>query len=141
MIPHKPFRTILLALIIASTAVTQTVYAQNAQFKIGVVNLKSIFDEYDEQKEKYKELTQEAIEADFSKYKAAVQQSQEEIDRKEKRLFELIITEIQTAVEEVGAKENYHMIFDGGKNKNNNLLYFSTTLNMTQKVIVHLNTK
>lgn len=178
MLVHNTLRAISISMIIALSAFPAIAQAQDGQYKIGVVNLKVVFDEFDKQKSKYDELKserdtlqkpidelsaritadkakfedessklsadekkalQDKIEADFSKYKAAVQQSQEEIDRKEKRIFEEIITDIQIAVEEVGAKENYHLVFDGGKNRNNNLLYYSTTLNMTQKVIDHLN--
>ena len=178
MIPHTHIRKFSLFIILLATSFSYSVHAQGSQFKIGVVNMKNVFDEYDKQKEKYKELQieveklqepinqlsdkitenkkkyedkssglsdserkelQDRIETDFSRYKADVQQSQEEVDRKEKRIFEEVIADIQVAVEEVGAKENYHLIFDGGKNRNNNLLYYSTTLNMTQKVIDHLN--
>lgn len=161
---------------VSSTAVAQ---GDGSQYKIGVVDLKIVFDNYDKQKAMYETLTKDRdklqapitalsdqitkdkaryeaesetmsaearstlkdkIESDFSKYKADVQQSQEEIDRKEKRIFEEVIVDIQKGVEEVGSKENYHLVFDGSKNRNNNLLYSSTTLNMTQKVIDHLNT-
>ena len=153
---------------------------QKAQFKIGVVELKQVFDEYDRQKKLYKELKaerdklqipidaltkkieanktryedktnplpeaerialKETIETDYSEYQLKIKQSQEKIDRREKTIFIEIIAEIQNSVEEVGLNENYHLIFDGGKSRTNNLLYYSTTLNMTQKVIEHLNSK
>jgi len=180
MIPRTLIRKFTLVAVIAAASLPSNSPAQNAQFKIGVVNLEIIFDQYQKQKEQYEILKveveklqgpidelsekitkdkecfedetsgmtddernklQDDIEADFSKYKAAIQQSQEEIDRREKRIFEEIIGDIQTAVEEVGVRENYHLIFDGGKTRNNNLLYFSTTLNMTQKIIDHLNSE
>lgn len=169
----------LLFLLACTVMFAPSVGAQEAsQFKIGVVDLKIVFDNYGEQKKRYEELSterdklqkpitelsdqitkdkeryeeespgmseadrktmQDRIQSDFSRYKAEVQQSQEEIDRREKRIFEDLIVNIQKAVEEVGSIENYHLVFDGSKNRNNNLLYYSTTLNMTQKVIDHLN--
>ena len=177
------FTNYLLHLIVFAVVVgaTSAAVAQDggSQYKIGVVDLKAVFDNYDKQKAMYETLTKDRdklqapitalsdqitkdkeryeaesetmseearstlkdkIESDFSKYKADVQQSQEEIDRKEKRIFEEVIVDIQKGVEEVGSKENYHLVFDGSKNRTNNLLYSSTTLNMTQKVIDHLNT-
>lgn len=178
MISNTNIRNVSLLIILLATSFAYSVHAQGSQFKIGVVNMKSVFDEYDKQKIKYKELQveveklqtpinklsdtitenkkkyedkssglsdeersvlQDQIETDFSKYKSDVKLSQEKVDREEKKIFEEVISDIQVAVEEVGAKENYHLIFDGGKNRNNNLLYYSTTLNMTQKVIDHLN--
>jgi outer membrane protein len=151
-----------------------------AQHKIGVVNLKDVFDNYDKQKESYENLKverdkaqkpidelsakitadkqryeseastmpeeerrklKEKIESDFSMYQAEFQRLQKDIDRKEKNMLEGLFDNIQKAIEEVGAQENYHMIFEGGKNTRNGLLYYSTTLNMTQKVIDHLNAK
>lgn len=180
MIPRTLIRYFSLIVVIAVASIPTIALAQNSQYKIGVVNLKIVFDEYDKQKEQYEVLKvevdklqkpiddlseritkdketfddetvnltdekrnklQDSIEADLSKYKAAIQQSQEEVDRREKRIFDEIIGDIQIAVEEVGALGNYHLVFDSSKNRNNNLLYFSTTLNMTQKVIDHLNNK
>lgn len=180
MIPPALLPKVTLFAIIALACISSNAPAQNSQFKIGVVDLRKVFDEYTKQKEKYEELVvekdklqkpidelsakitedrkrykdeasdladterlllQDEIESQEAKYMAALQQSQAEIDRKEKRIFEEILRDIQMAVEEVGARENYHLIFDGGKNRNNNLLYYSTTLNMTRKVIDHLNNK
>jgi outer membrane protein len=154
--------------------------AQEGQYKIGVVDVKEVFDEYDKQIKEYKalevekerlqkpitELTKKIeknqerlkdeslnlseeeretiegeIELDYSRYRSSFQQSQEEMDLVEKKVFDALVADIQTAVEEVGAKENYHMVFDGSKTRNNGLLYFSTTLNMTRKIIDHLNKK
>jgi len=177
---HTPI--FLIAIIIAiSVILSPNAIAQSSgQHKIGVVNLKEVFDNYDEQKKSYENLKterdkaqkpiddlstkitsdkeryesgadsmaederrklKEKIESDFSKYQAEFQRLQKDIDRKEKNMLEGLFANIQEAIEEVGAKENYHMIFEGGKNTRNGLLYFSTTLNMTQKVIDHLNAK
>lgn len=168
------------AMLIVALAATGTARAQDATFRIGVVDLEAVFENYDKQKERYAELVKEKdklqaplskladeieankkryndeqekmseadrnalrdkVESDYSTYKAEMQRSQEEIDRQEKRIVEELIKDIQIAVEEVGAKEKYHLIFDGAKNAKNNLLYYDTTMNMTSKVVAHLNTK
>ena len=176
------FRTIAALTILAAIALPGVAQAQDSQFKIGVVDLKKVFDQYDKQKQLYIDLKterdtlqkpidelsksieanktkydkgkedksiseadlvvlKEKIEADYSEYQLKIRQSQEKIDRREKAIFEEIIVEIKKSVEEIGAKENYHLVFDGGKSRTNSLLYYSTTLNMTQKIIDHLNSK
>ena len=171
-------RVISILTLFALTAIPNYAQAQDTQFKIGVVDLKKVFDSYEKQKKLYEQLKAERdelqkpidaltekieadkaryekesdsmleadkialkiqIETDFSEYQLKIKQSQEQINRSEKAIFEEIIVEIQKSVEEVGVKENYHLIFDGGKSRTNSLLYYSTTLNMTQKVIEHLN--
>lgn len=169
------FGMLIVALLIASP-----VFAQNGGggYKIGVVDLENVFENYEKQKDRYSELVKERdklqqpitelsdkitkdkeryekesesmsedarialrdqIESDFAKYNAEVQRSQQEIDRREKRIVEELIKDIQQAVEVVGAQENYHLIFDGAKTNKNNLLYYDTTMNMTPKVVSYLN--
>lgn len=175
------FSKITASALIVLLAISAPALAQgDGEFRIGVVDLEAVFENYDKQKERYAGLVKEKdklqgpltelaekiekdkerydngkdsmseselkaledqVQSDFSRYKAEVQRSQEEIDRQEKRIVEELIQDIQLAVEEVGAKEKYHLIFDGAKNAKNNLLYFDTTMNMTPKVIAHLNSK
>ena len=177
------FRTIIALTLFTLTATPYVAHAQesaNTQFKIGVVNIRDVFDNYAKQKKLFEELEaernelqkpidalsvtieadkkrydsesktmeesarialKEKVETDYSEYQIKVKQSQEKIDRHKKSIITEIIGDIQRSVEEVGAQENYHLIFDGTKNTTNSLLYFSTTLNMTQKVIDHLNAK
>jgi outer membrane protein len=153
----------------------------NAQYKIGVVNLKKVFDDYDKQKELYAQLSEDRdeaqkpidelsaiieadrerykkneetmtneekreledkVESNYSRYKSEFQRLQEDIDRKEKKILEDLFQDIQKAVEEVGARENYHLILEGdSQGRRTGVLYFSTTLNMTQKVVEYLNSK
>ncbi len=148
-------------------------------YKIGVVNLKEVFDSYEKQKAEYKTLEtekdtrqkdidvlsakiekakgdydkrketmpedertklEEQIEADYGVYQADFKRLQQEIDRKERRLIEELFEDIRKAVSEVGAQGNYHLIFDSGESgRSSSVLYYSTTLNMTQRVIDHLN--
>lgn len=152
----------------------------SSSYKIGVVNLKEIFDNYEKQKERYRELEkqrdemqkpiddlsakieanknrydseasqmsederrelQDLIEADYSRYQAEFKRLQGDLDRAEKRILEELFEDIQKAIEEVGKDQNYHIIFEGGDNKRSGVLYYSTTLNMTQRVIDYLNSK
>jgi len=86
------------------------------------------------------------LESMLSEYELQFKRAQEEIDRREKRLIREVFEDINTAVQEVGAKYNYHLVFEGSEGaaaapgRTGGLLYFSTTLNMTHRVIEHLNT-
>ena len=154
-------------------------------FKIGVVNTKEVFDNYERQMNEYEKLRkvadeaqkpidelseqitkdkerydaetdtmeederralEEKIQAAVTRYKAEFDRAQEDIDRQEKKLLRDVLEDIHFAIQEVGAKFNYHLIFESGQNnassvaaRTGGLLYSSTTLNMTQRVIDHLN--
>lgn len=156
------------------------------QYRIGVVNVKEVFDSYNKQIDKYDELRkkkdelqkpidelsakitkdkdrydqekesmsdeerralEEKIENALSEYRTEFQRAQDDIDRQEKRLVRDLFDDIYLAIQEVGAKYNYHLIFESGESapalpgRAGGLLYHSTTLNMTQRVIEHLNAK
>lgn len=106
----------------------------------------------EEQKERYdqnkatmsdieREELEDEIQANYSRYKAEFKRMQEDIDRQEKRLLETIFEDINEAIQEVGARGNYHLILEGGNGGRSGVLYHSTTLNMTQQVTDHLNEK
>ena len=157
-----------------------------ASYKIGVVDMKQVFDSYQKQideyaklrtkrdemqkpitalgdqitadREKYekekakmaedaKRALEEKIEGSATKWKAEFERAQQDIDRQEKKLMRDLFEEIYTAIQEVGAQGNYHLVFESGDSASvmpgrpGGLLYSSTTLNMTQKVVEHLNGK
>lgn len=168
-----------------------TIYADNPEaaaggFRIGVVNVKDVFDNYQKQKDLYEELRksrdemqkpitvlsdviqkdqerykaekdtmgdadrkvlEEKIESNLTKYRAEFERAQQDINRQEKKLNEDVFREIYLAIQEVGAQGNYHLVFESGEfaapipARSGGLLYHSTTLNMTQKVIEHVNAK
>lgn len=173
-------------LVLAGATFADTAEGQAADFRIGVVNLKEVFDNYQKQKDLYDNLRasrdtmqkpidelsatinkdkeryekekdtleagerralEEKIEANFTKYRAEYDRAQQDIDRQEKKLIRDVFEEIYMAVQEVGAQGNYHLIFESGEaappvpGRTGGLLYHSTTLNMTQRVIEHLNGK
>ena len=82
---------------------------------------------------------EELVETDYGKYKSEFKRLQDGIDRREKRLLESLFQEIHKAVAEVGSKGNYHLILEGGQSGRSGVLYSSSTLNMTQQVIEHIN--
>lgn len=179
-------RSILAAFAALVLMCTPALAQDSAAYKIGVVDLKQVFDNYKKQideyaklrierdtmqkpidelskaitadKDKYdkekdkmgedaKRALEEKIEAAVTRYKAEFERAQQDIDRKEKKLMRDLFEEIYMAIQEVGAQGDYHLIFESGDSSSvmpgrpGGLLYSSTTLNMTQKVIDHLNGK
>ena len=179
---HKGFCLGAMLLLISGSADAQSTNTGDSpsQYRIGIVNVKDVFDSYEGQKSKYEDLQtqrdskqkdidalsekitrakeryeadkdkmdkaerallEESIEADYGRYKAEFKRLQEDIDRREKKLLESLFEDIHQAVSEVGATNNYHIILEGGRSGRSGVLYFSTTLNMTQQVIDYLNEK
>ncbi len=178
--------SVVATLLVASATAWAADDAPAANYKIGVVDMKQVFDSYQKQideyaklrvkrddmqkpitalgdqitadREKYekdkgtmaedaKRALEEQIEGSATKWKAEFERAQQDIDRQEKKLMRDLFEEIYTAIQEVGAQGNYHLIFENGDSgsvmpgRPGGLLYNSTTLNMTQKVVEHLNGK
>src|SRR5690606_36604028 len=55
-----------------------------------------------------------AISSQLSTYQAEFKKLQDEIDLKERKLLKDFFQEINTAVQEVGQAENYHLILEAG---------------------------
>lgn len=81
----------------------------------------------------------EEINADFGTYEAEFKRLQGDIDRMEKRILERLFRDIDQAIAQVGARDNYHLVFESGRKGTSGLLYSSPTLNMTRKVTDLLN--
>ena len=66
---------------------------------------------------------------------------QEEVDRASSRVMERLREDIYSAIQTIGARDNYHLILDADRNPmaQSNVLYHSATLDLTQDVVDHLN--
>ncbi|MBI4557592.1 MAG: OmpH family outer membrane protein [Candidatus Hydrogenedentes bacterium] len=154
--------------------------APSGQYKIGVVDRKKVFDEYNRQKEEMKKLQDQVeaeqkevdnlvtpIEADKKryednkdkmsdqerealkdkieqaarKYQTIYKEKQADIDSRTAKLLRSLKDEINQAISEVGARDNYHLIFEADPKSGTSVLYYSSTLDMTPKVIEYLNSK
>lgn len=82
---------------------------------------------------------QESIASDLNDLEAEFTRAQRNIDRKIDKISATIFSDVRKAVRDVGSKENYHLILEVGLASRSNVLYHSTTLNMTQKVLDYLN--
>jgi Skp family chaperone for outer membrane proteins len=69
------------------------------------------------------------------------QRLQEEIDRQSNRVMDRLREDIFTAIQTIGARDNYHLILDADRNPiaQSNVLYHSATLDLTQEVVDYLN--
>jgi len=77
-----------------------------------------------------------AIQSQFLDYQAELRKQQSEIDTKERILMEGVVTEIKAVVDEIGGAEGYHLIL-----ASKDTLYYTPTIDITQKVIDKLNSK
>lgn len=153
---------------------------EGGAYKIGVVNMREVFQQYNRQKSEYEKLKsdQEAAQAEIDKisneietlkkdydarkatmapaereqvelsitsklstYQAEFKKLQDTIDLKERKLLKDLFQEINTAVQEVGQAESYHLILEAGSDGGNAVLYYASSLNLTSRVIEHLNGK
>jgi len=78
-----------------------------------------------------------ALQKQLMEYQTKVQTKQAEVDDRERRLMKRFFTDIDAAVQKIGDAENYHLIIDGSKGTST--LFFAPALDMSQKVIDHLN--
>ncbi len=81
------------------------------------------------------------IETAITNYRAAMQTRQRMIDNNEERVMKELVGDIQKTIAQVGASEKYHLILNsaGEGGPRAALLYHSTTVDITSKVLALLN--
>jgi Skp family chaperone for outer membrane proteins len=164
-------------------AVGYTTFAQDSDsraYKIGIVNLQRIMDDYDKRAdevakvetetkarmEELKALQEELktaedsyeaerdslsadardereadIESRTLKLRSEVSLAQGEHEQKLLRLKKDLLQDILLAIETIGSEENYHLILESDPETRTGVVYHSSTMNMTQKVVDRLNTE
>jgi len=68
-----------------------------------------------------------------------VRQAEALLEGKQRRLKQSLLKDIVKAIETVGNRDNYHLILEADPESRTGVLFYSPTLNMTQKVIDELN--
>ena len=100
-------------------------------------------DAYDKEKDKLspeeRAEREAAIQNDYRQYQAQLQTQQGEIDSKERLLMKKVLTEIDDAVSKIGARENYHIIFEGSSSAG--AIYYVPAIDISQQVVDLLNSK
>jgi len=120
---------------------------QSAQSQIDALSerIEKARDEYQSNRDRWddeeRSRRQERLDSDILQYQADYKRLQTEIDAKYARLVQRIRGEIDEAVAQIGQEENYHLILEGDPKSSSGVLYFSTTIDITSKVITRLNQK
>jgi len=68
-----------------------------------------------------------------------IRQREASLERKKLSVKKMLLDDIVKAVSQVGSEENYHLILEADAETRTGVLFYSTTLNMTQKVIDRVN--
>ncbi len=100
---------------------------------------KRLEDEGDSMSEEDKTNLRDKIESDYRKYQTEFKRLQGEIDSKSRKFFGRMMEDIDAAVVEIGNAENYHLIFEADPKSPTSVLYYSSTIDITSKVIERLN--
>lgn len=100
--------------------------------------------EYDGKKDSMTETERDEfkakVESDYRQYRGELDRMQRDIDSMELRVVKKLFGDIDRAIARVGAEGGYHLVLDGTpKDTPGSVIYYSPTLNMTQKVIDYIN--
>lgn len=79
------------------------------------------------------------INADYADYQNELKKSQQKIDSMEAQVLREVVTDITAAIEEIAKADNYHLVLNKESGPRGAVLYASTTIEITSKVLDHLN--
>ena len=83
---------------------------------------------------------EDRVRSDYRHYQSELDRMQRDIDSMELRVIKKLFAEIDAAIAQVGADGDYHLVLDGTpKDTPGSVVYYSPTLNMTQKVVDYIN--
>lgn len=81
------------------------------------------------------------IDSDRRTYEDQWRRAQGDIDSKADKFFDRILGNIDQGVRDVGAAEKYTMVLESDPKAGSPVLYFDPSLDLTSKVVTHLNAK
>ncbi len=107
-------------------------------------NVEAQKEEYDKKKDTMTDVEraefENKVKSDYHQYRSELERMQSDIDSMELLVVKKLFAQIDRAISTVGAQGNYHLVLDGTEKETpGSVIYFSTTLNMTQKVIDYIN--
>lgn len=79
------------------------------------------------------------IQKKFAQYKADMEILQREIDQMEEKVLREVVGDVDAALDNIGKTENYHLILNARKGPSGSVVYHSTTIDITGKVLATLN--
>ncbi|NLN92621.1 MAG: OmpH family outer membrane protein [Candidatus Hydrogenedens sp.] len=81
------------------------------------------------------------IEADFAQYRNELDRRQRLIDTQEERVLKEVVDDIERVITKVAEDEGYHLILNASKGARPTVLYHSTTIDLTSRVLQIINQK
>jgi len=150
----------------------------NSAFKIGIVNLQEAMDhykkrevevakleqefkelegqlskmadEFEAEKERYKEEKDSLTDAEreerqtkldkaFLELETESRRIEAEFARRQNRLKQSLLRDLVAAIEQVGAEGNYHLVLEADPESRTGVMYYSPTMKITQRVVDRLN--
>jgi Skp family chaperone for outer membrane proteins len=81
------------------------------------------------------------IQSEFRQYQAELQRQQADIDSKERLMMKKFFAEMDEVIQKISAEQGYHLILDGSGGRMPAVIYFSPTIDISQKVVDALNGK
>lgn len=79
------------------------------------------------------------IENDIANYKSELEKRQRLIDSNEEKVLKEVVDDIQKVIAQVAEQEGYHLVLNSGGGPRASVLYSSTTIDITSKVLGILN--
>lgn len=115
--------------------------AENKEIDKMAAELDAAKKKYDEEKDSLSSTEREeremAIQNQFMEYQTKLQTEQAKVDSRERQLMKRFFGDIDSAVQKIGDKENYHLIIDGSKGSST--LFYAPAIDLSQKVVDYLN--
>ncbi len=120
---------------------TADVEKENEENERLMAELEKLKEEYNKVKDtlstEEREDRELALNKKLMEYQSRFESKQAEVTDRENRLLKRCVSDIDEAVQKIGDAENYHLIIDGSKGSST--LFFAPALDISQKVIDHLN--
>ncbi len=79
------------------------------------------------------------LQREFTQFQSDIKMAEDDLNRGKQVLKRTLIKDILAAVEAIGAQENYHLVLEADPDTRTGVLYYSSVLDMTQKVVDYLN--
>ena len=79
------------------------------------------------------------IENDIASYKSELEKRQRMIDTNEEKVLKEVVEDIQKVIAQVAQQESYHLVLNSGGGPRASVLYSSTRIDITSKVLEILN--
>jgi outer membrane protein len=80
-----------------------------------------------------------AVQKEYSQYRNMLATKQQEIDTEEQLLVRTVMAEVDQVVSKIATEQGFHLVLEGSSRSG--VLYYSPTIDITQRVVDALNSK